>query len=246
MPNDFIHKKFQKKSNKLEVIDNLYEDGTFSEYYKLVTDEDSVLENDIDIYKRFFDKSESVLEIGSGTGRIFNNLFKHGYNIYGLEPSTEMSKYIDKNARNRIYPLTLQDIKYLPKNDIEVIIIPATSVSLFSLNDLEKFLKYVQKHQVSVKRIIFDFLKEDFFKGAMDAIQSYTLGLEKFYYVNFWDKSEERIIYNLVNSKKIGISVKYIYSHKSIQDLFEKLGITFNIILDSDSYTMIEGRFNEH
>ena len=51
MPNDFIHKKFQKKSKKLEVIDNLYEDDTFSEYYKLVTDQDSVLENDIDIYK---------------------------------------------------------------------------------------------------------------------------------------------------------------------------------------------------
>lgn len=246
MPNDLIHKKFQRRSNQLEIVDNLYDDATFSEYYRLVIDQDSLLENDLDIYKRYFDKTVSVLEIGSGTGRIFNHLFQEGYDIYGIEPSAEMSKYIDENGRDRVYPLTLQEAEYLPKRDIEVIIIPATSVSLFSLSDLERFLEYVKQQQPSIKRIIFDFLKEDFFINSMDIIQSHTLGLGKFYYVNFFDTSGERIVYNLVNSEKLGISVKYAYSHASVQTLFEKLGMAFNVILDSDRYTMIEGVFNGH
>lgn len=245
MLNEFIHKKFQRRAEQLEVIDNLYNDTTFSEYYRLIIEQDSLLENDLDIYKCYFDKTMPVLEIGSGTGRIFNPLFQAGYDVYGIEPFEEMSQYIDENGRDRIYPLTLQEVESLPKNNIEVIIIPATSVSLFSLSDFEYFLESIKRRQPFIKRIIFDFLKEDFFLDSMDSIQSHTLGLGKFYYVNFFDQSREKIIYNLANSEKLGISVKYAYSHTSVKRLFEKLGIIFNVISDSDCYTMVEGVFHE-
>ena len=81
MLNEFIHKKFQRRAEQLEVIDNLYNDTTFSEYYRLIVEQDSLLENDLDIYKRYFDKTMPVLEIGSGTGRIFNPLFQAGYDV---------------------------------------------------------------------------------------------------------------------------------------------------------------------
>lgn len=244
MPNEFIHKKFQKRSEHLEVINNLYDDATFSEYYRRVVNQDSLLENDIDLYKRQFDKFMPILEIGSGTGRIFNALFQEGYNVYGIEPSTEMSKSIIENGQDRVYPLTLQNIEQLPKNDIQVIIIPATSVSLFSHAELEHFLSKVKQQQGSIKRIIFDFLKEDFFIRSMDLVQCHNLDFGKFYDVNFFDKSGERIIYNLINSEKLGISVKYAYSYEVIQNIFEKLGIAVNVITDSDSYTMVEGVFH--
>lgn len=244
MPNEFIHKKFQKRAAQLEIIDNLYDDATFSEYYRRVINQDSLLENDIDLYKCYFDKETPILEIGSGTGRIFNTLFQEGYDVYGIEPSAEMSKFIDKNGQDRVYPLTLQDIEYLPTNNIQVIIIPATSVSLFSHAELENFLNTIKQQQVSIKRIVFDFLKEDFFINSTDIIQSHILDLGKFYDVNFFDESGEKIIYNLINAEKLGISVKYAYSYTAIQKIFEKLGIELNIITDSDRYIMIEGVFN--
>ena len=63
----------------------------------------------------------------------------------------------------RIYKLTLQEIEKFPLKDIEVIIIPATSVSLFSHEEFFDFLKKVKETQPNIKKIIFDFLKEEFF-----------------------------------------------------------------------------------
>ncbi|EMB66702.1 hypothetical protein SMU26_04467 [Streptococcus mutans 3SN1] len=132
MDKSLIFSKLQKRAEELEIIENLYEDDIFANYYRSIVNQDELLEDDIDSYKQFFDKSMPILEIGSGTGRIFNPLFEDGYNIFGLEPAKEMAKYITNEGRDRIYSLTLQEIGNLPQKNIEVIIIPATSVSLFS------------------------------------------------------------------------------------------------------------------
>ena len=76
----------------------------------------------------------AVLEVGSGTGRVFNPLFNEGYNIFGLEPAKEMAEHIAYEGRERIYKLTLQEIEKFPLKDIEVIIIPNS-------NDFVKFLR---------------------------------------------------------------------------------------------------------
>ncbi|EMC21938.1 hypothetical protein SMU80_01659 [Streptococcus mutans SF1] len=132
MDKSLIFSKLQKRAEELEIIENLYENDIFANYYRSIVNQDELLEDDIDSYKQFFDKSMPILEIGSGTGRIFNPLFEDGYNIFGLEPAKEMAKYITNEGRDRIYSLTLQEIGNLPQKNIEVIIIPATSVSLFS------------------------------------------------------------------------------------------------------------------
>ena len=79
----------------------------------------------------------------------------------------------------------------------------------------------------------------------MDIIHSHTIGSDKFYSVNFFDSSKDRIIYNLVNSEKIGISIKYAYSLEKIVSIFKKFGMTLNIITNTDSYVMVEGIFND-
>ncbi len=244
MHNELIHKKLIRRSENLIVVDNLYDDSTFSNYYQVVMNQDEILGNDFDIYKNHF-KSMAILEIGSGTGRVFNRLFIEGYNIYGIEPSIEMSKYILNEGRDRVYPLTLQQIDQFPIHDINIVIIPATSISLFSHKDFEEFLEYLIKKQTSINRIIFDFLNDDFFTQSMDIIHSHTIGSDKFYSVNFFDSSKDRIIYNLVNSEKIGISIKYAYSLEKIVSIFKKFGMTLNIITNTDSYVMVEGIFND-
>ncbi|MDB8636446.1 methyltransferase domain-containing protein [Streptococcus mutans] len=244
MDKSLIFSKLQKRAEELEIIENLYEDDIFANYYRSIVNQDELLEDDIDSYKLFFDKSMPILEIGSGTGRIFNPLFEDGYNIFGLEPAKEMAKYITNEGRDRIYSLTLQEIGNLPQKNIEVIIIPATSVSLFSHGDFYDFLKKIKETQPHIKRIVFDFLKESFFESTAGLIQSSQIDGEKFYNVNFFDQSEERIIYNLVSSQKIGFSVKYSYSYEILEKLFKESGLRLKIIKDLDNYAMVEGVFH--
>lgn len=245
MDKSLIFDKLQKKSENLEIIENLYEDNIFADYYYSIANKNNLLEDDIDDYKRFFDKSMTVLEVGSGTGRIFNPLFNEGYNIFGLEPAKEMSEYIVYEGRERIYRLTLQQIEKFPQKDIEVIIIPATSISLFSHEEFFDFLKEIKETQPYIKKIIFDFLKEEFFEATSGIIQSTYVNEKKFYSVNFFDEAKERIIYNLVSSQKIGISIKYSYSYSTLKKAFERLGLSLNLVKDLDNYAMVEGVFHE-
>ena len=245
MDKSLIFDKLQKKSENLEIIENLYADDVFANYYHSIIDQDALLEDDIDEYKQFFDKKMAVLEVGSGTGRVFNPLFNEGYNIFGLEPAKEMAEHIAYEGRERIYKLTLQEIEKFPLKDIEVIIIPATSVSLFSHEEFFDFLKKVKETQPNIKKIIFDFLKEEFFEATSGTIQATYVNNEKFYSVNFFDKSKERVIYNLVSSQKIGVSVKYLYSYSVLEKIFESLDLSLNLVRELDNYAMVEGVFHE-
>lgn len=98
MDKSLIFSKLQKKAEELEIIENLYEDDIFANYYRSIVNQDELLEDDIDSYKQFFDKSMPILEIGSGTGRIFNPLFEDGYNIFGLEPAKEWQSILPMKA----------------------------------------------------------------------------------------------------------------------------------------------------
>ena len=63
--------------------------------------------------------------------------------------------------------------------------------------------------------------------------------------VNFFDKSKERVIYNLVSSQKIGVSVKYLYSYSVLEKIFESLDLSLNLVRELDNYAMVEGVFHE-
>ncbi|WP_367293522.1 methyltransferase domain-containing protein [Lactococcus lactis] len=245
MDNRLIYKKFLSHSKKVKIVENLYLDEEFAEYYKSISDEDIILNNDLPLYEKILKKSNNILEIGSGTGRVFNYLFLKGYNIHGLEPSKEMSDYILEEAKDRIYNLTFQEIDKLPLDDIETIIIPATSISLFSQGDFEIFLYKIMNNQTKLKNIFFDFMEENFFLEFSEKISKKKIKQEKYYSVNFFDTYNRRIIYNVMNSKKLGVSIKYIYSLEVISKLFEKLNIRLDVLQSFDNYVMVEGIFND-
>lgn len=244
MNKGLIYTKFLKRAENLEVVDNLYSDTTFSHYYKEISEDDEVLNTDVQFYSKYLDIKDTILEIGSGTGRIFNKLYTEKYDIYGMEPSEEMSRYIVLKGQERIFHLTLQEVEKLPISHVEVIIIPATSVCLFSHSDLEIFLKNLICRQPFIKKIIFDFMKESFFEISCNHIQTTTINSEKYFFVNFMDEKNERIIFNLMNSKKIGISIKYLYNLEKIKKIFNKFDITINVLENVNDYVMVEGVFN--
>lgn len=243
-----IYPPFYSKSKSLTIVKDFYQDKDFAAYYNTVTSLNEFnlsQNNDYNYYTSNISKDSKILEIGSGNGRIFNQLFEENYNVYGLEPSLNMSTYINSKAKNRIFHMTLQDFTRNSKLlDPNVVIIPATSISLFNTTDFENFLRTLLKKS-SFSTIIFDFLKPQYFLQSNRKITTINLDNNTYYYVNFlFDNS---IIFNIISTKhkKLGISQKFIYSSDYFERLFKKLNGKLEILKEDTYYSMIKGVFNE-
>lgn len=68
---------------------------------------------DIAFYEKVLPKDGKILEVGVGTGRIAIPLLKKGFNIEGLDPSTEMLKKAEKKltSEGMTMPLYLGDAR---------------------------------------------------------------------------------------------------------------------------------------
>ncbi len=143
MDKSLIFDKLQKKkSENLEIIENLYADDIFANYYHSIVDQDALLEDDIDEYKQFFDKKwqywKLVVELGES---LILCLMRVTISLAWSQQKKWRNTLLMRDVK-RIYKLTLQEIEKFPLKDIEVIIIPATSVSLFSH---EEFFDFFEK-----------------------------------------------------------------------------------------------------
>lgn len=245
--NPLIYPRFQSKVNSLTIIDDLYKDNDFAAYYNATTklsSSNSPLNDDYHYYTSNIEKNSKILEIGSGNGRIFNRLYNDSYDVYGIEPALEMAKYIEDLGRNRIFPMTLQEFTMnSQKLNPDTVIIPATSISLFSPHDFEKFLNKLMTIS-SFSNIIFDFLKPSFFVQTENQINVVKLTEGTYYSVNF--QYEDSIVFNIISEKhkKLGISRKYLYSFEYFKNLFNELNGELKVLRDDPDYMMIKGAFN--
>ncbi|OYS79652.1 hypothetical protein CBG04_11555, partial [Limosilactobacillus reuteri] len=89
--NNLIYPPFQSKAKYLTIVKDLYQDKDFAEYYNTITslNEFNSFNDDYIYYASNLSKSSKVLEIGSGNGRIFNQLYEDNYDAYGLEHSLD-------------------------------------------------------------------------------------------------------------------------------------------------------------
>lgn len=236
----YIYPTLRNKNKK--VINDIYSDIDFSNYYQSVSADNKSL-SDLTIYREELKKDDTILEIGSGNGRIFNPLFKEGFDIYGIEPSNRMKRYIISSGKNRVYPLKLQEIYNFPQNRINVVIIPATSVSLFSIKEFEDLIIYLRKDQLYIKKILFDFLPYNFFESQNEQFNIVKINNNKYLTINFLNDTKKRVIFNILFEKKIGISIKYIYTIEDINKIFRKYGIDMHILKNDKNYKFIEGNF---
>lgn len=245
--NHLISPSFRSKAKSLTIVKDFYQDRDFAAYYNAVTllnKSISSQNNDYNFYISNLSKRSKILEIGSGNGRIFNRLFKENYNVYGLEPSLEMSAYINPTAKNRILHMTLQEFTLNAKIlNLDTVIIPATSISLFSPADFENFLNSLLK-QSSFSTLIFDFLKPHYFLQSNNKITTVKVANNTFYSVNFLYNNS--IIFNIISAKhkKIGISQKFIYSLEYFEKLFKKVNGKLEILRNETDYLMIKGDFH--
>lgn len=131
---------YRKYTQGVPVTNNIYADPLFAKFYNETIDYGSQF-SDIDFYRRCLKQDDIILEIGTGNGRVFNVLINENFNIYGIEPEIEMIQYIYKQYKNRIFITGIEHLSCLNGLKFSKVIIPATTISLFSKELVIPFFK---------------------------------------------------------------------------------------------------------
>lgn len=240
----YISKNFIQKINKSKIVPNIYDDDILASFYDSITSYQDFY-NDLDFYRSIFNFQDTILEIASGSGRIFTPLSREGYDIYGIEPSNNMVNNMDKHYQDKIYVDYIENI--LSTNFPEKfnkIIIPATSISLFSHHQLEKFLEDLKNISCIPFGIYFDI--NEFDNSQDEKVMTFKDKDEgKFYMSNF--KLEDKFIFNVYSARHniLGYSVKYLYTVEQILALLKKHNYKSKIMFHEGTYYMLEGTYNE-
>ncbi|HDX9652459.1 TPA: hypothetical protein ROY23_002922 [Bacillus wiedmannii] len=243
MHSKYIFGPFLRKVKKgnVEVTDNIYSDLHFAEFYNQSINEKFEI-NDIDFYKEKINKDDVVLEIGSGNGRIFNVLSTDGFNIYGIEPQLEMTKYIDTDYRDKIFNIGIENLETIKDIKFTKIIIPATTVSLFSEEQFKSFLIKAKGILDIHGSIIFDFLNPSSVKENRGEVLNFRTADSVFFISN--DIIENEYVLNIYMEengvKKVGYSVKYLHTLDYFKTVSKKLNYKFKILYNGEKIYFLE------
>lgn len=218
---NIFKEKYDRNKNIINIT-NLYQDEDLSLFYNNNTSLD-----DLDFYSENLNFKDKILEIGSGSGRILIPLAKQGFDIYGIEPNVNMIKHIkDTELTKKIFKTTLIEFQRKERKIYNKIIIPATSISLFSPEIIRSFMEqYLNDTELSQVTLIFDFIDPEYlekidkkiFKSRINNILAFSANFihnDKFFY-NVYLKNG--------TIEKIGASNKYIYSMDIIKNTFSGL-----------------------
>jgi SAM-dependent methyltransferase len=141
--------------------------GNYARYYDLVyrnkdyTGEAKYVHG---LIKQFLPNAKSILELGCGTGRHAELLYVHGYDVCGIDYSSEMLKLAMRRTKdrqdNQIQELTFlqEDIRNFQLNrhfDVVIALFHVISYQTGS-DDLRRVFEMVKRHLVPGGVFIFD------------------------------------------------------------------------------------------
>lgn len=224
-------------------ITNIYEDPIFVEFYDEITNAEAFF-NDIQFYKDNISKNSLTVEFAAGTGRVTIPLLDSGYKVIGIEKEYEMIKKIPEEYRLNFIQENIFNFEELNSiyKELDTIIIPATSISLFSMEQINTLIVNLTKLN-SHFNIMFDLIN---YKKVISQYPKKEITSEgTFYYYNFL--SEEHLIYNLLHKdrKVLGYSVKYHHNITDLVQLFENSGLKIEVKEVSNLYFMIMGSYEK-
>lgn len=241
---DYVNDKIKRKINPNTTIKNLYSDKEMVEFYNYSTTKSS-FSNDIAYYKSKVNKDELVVELASGSGRIVKDFISSGYKIYGIELELEMINSLNEKYRKFIYQENILNVDTLKKiyEEADVLILAATSISLFTESEFFEFLEKVKKINKKF-RIIFDWI--DPISLTMKNPKRVLMKNGIYYYTNF--QLGKNIVYNLYHEKSntLGVSVKVHHNLNDLVNNLKKLGFQVNTQEIKENYFMIEGVVYEY
>lgn len=231
-----------KEEASLEITNNIYQVPEFASYYESIAQES--MNGDLEYYLASFDESDQVLEIGTGNGRILKPLLKHGIEIYGIEPEKEMLTFLNEEEKSRVYVGGIEELHHFEHSGKYThIIIPATSVSLFEDQYFSAFLRNVKQLLKSKGKILFDFLSPECIEELNEKVSVEKIKDQLFLSGNFI--KGKQFIYNIytktaAGERKLGYSVKNIYSIEQVSKLCEQFGYTAHVLRNNKDYIMME------
>ncbi|MGX1373462.1 SAM-dependent methyltransferase [Priestia megaterium] len=249
MLNERLFGPYKKKvnTNNISLVDDFYSDQDFVDFYNQALKNDSY--KDLDIFKANLSFNDTILEIGSGSGRIFNTLSKTGYNLYGIEPSLEMNKYILDEYKHKIFNTKVQHLDELINKKLlfSKILIPATTVSLFSHQDFEVFIEKSASLLSPNGSLIFDFIDPQYLASIDKKINILNYKDSKYYFSNYikYPFFILNVFMQNESVSKLSYSTKHLYSLEYLEELCRLNNYILNVIYKDNMYVMVEMKRNE-
>lgn len=248
MGTNYLFNPFIRKYEQLQIplVENIYEDKHFSTFYQSFS---KAYDQNVDVsfYKSHLSTQDKVLEIGTGDGRVFIPLYEAGIDIYGIEPYPQMLASMDLKYLEYIFPIGLETIETIHVKEFTKIIIPATTISLFSFEEFEQFLMKVRELLAEGGAIIFDCLNDNFLNSQGGRLQMKVLGNDTYYFANkiVDNKILLNILVNYDNEQKLGYSIKYLYTFEKLSLLAEQHRYSIQRLEEDDYVYFVEMRKNE-
>lgn len=239
-----IHNKLKKKINNSTSIVNLYDSSVFSDFYGSLTTEENFFD-DLNFYKNSISVNEKVLEFASGSGRILIPMLKEGYEIIGIEKEKEMVNKMPIEYRNCIVVNDILDFENLQPyyKEANVFIMPATTISLFSMNQISDLIKNIIYLNKKFK-FIFDMI--DIKNLITKEPNKHVTEKGTFYYTNH--SIDNIIAYNILHkeSNTLGYSLKFDHNYNDLKDLLIKLGLDVYEEKKINSYRMVISQYKKN
>lgn len=180
-----------------------------------------------------------VFEIACGSGRVGIPLAKAGFDVTGVDISDDMislyRKKLEKESikvRKKIHLIQGDITKLQLSEKFDLIILPCTTICLFSDNDIRTIFEFVAEHLTAGGRFIFDRAVvnyERFLDGfGLPFLQKWTDN-ENYHFAvmqEFVDKEEGEIIVNIysemVNGAKTNRYIGYTKKRIITEEIIKK------------------------
>lgn len=231
-----INDKLINKIDENTSIVPLYNHKIFTKFYDHLTTSDSFYD-DITFYKQNIKQNENIIELASGTGRVLIPLLKDSYKIIGIEKEREMINKVPLQYRNHVIQGNILDVDTLKKyyQNSDVFIMPATTISLFNLEEIATLLKRVTSINKKF-RFIFDVI--DIEELIANAPQKHINEEGTYYYANHVVK--DKISYNVYHkeSNTLGYSLKNNHKTFVLKEMLSNLNIKYIISNKGDYYSV--------
>jgi len=227
-----------KKKTKTREKKNLYQ--LSAKYYDFLVDKKD-LEKEVNFITKFLNKfkTKSLLDVGCGTGLYLTRFKKQGFNVEGLDLSTNMLKEArKKNKIIKLHKKNLLDFKINKKYDA-IICLSSTLILLPNFNLIKKTLKNIKSHLVLKGIFILDLPNHSVEIKALNNVKEHESikipgGKMEATFLSYKkeNKWREEWYGNVIKGKKRtkfkDIWEEYIYSPRTLEEYFKKIG--FNIL----------------
>lgn len=144
-----------------------------------------------------YKKEGKVLDIGCGNGYFLSSLADSGFDVYGVEPSSEAVSYFPVNVRGRIYKQSLDDCGF-EDNFFDCIVMLH---SLEHIHNLEKLFDTIKKIMKPRGVLWLSVPNDNFFESKLFGAYYYNLEIPRHLY--FFTKKSLNTILEKKDFKKI-------------------------------------------